>query len=384
LLRLVSPGFSASLIRVTTLPVGKWLPLYSKPISSLLMGISLPSCHTTTTLVSSVLGAGGFDPTIVVGGRIENLGASARVGKGDFIVVEADESDGSFLTLSPAIAVVTNIDREHLDYYGGMDDLKSTFTDFLNKVPFYGLGIVGVDSQHVCSILPGLSRRFLTYGLSEDAELRAHDVTSSGFKTSFRVSLRGGELGTAVLTLPGRHNAQNALAAIAVGMELGMSFDQIKAGLGDWQRIERRLQVKGERCGVKIIDDYGHHPEEIRVTLQAVKDAFKPKRIIVVFQPHRYTRTKYLFDDFVKVLSKTDILYILDIYPAGESPIDGLSAELMCDAVALSGHRRVYFEPEFSRVIESVSEVLEPEDVVLTLGAGNVWKVAEGLVTTPA
>jgi UDP-N-acetylmuramate--alanine ligase len=343
-------------------------------------GIAVAGSHgktTTTTLVACVLRAGGFDPTLVVGGRVELLGTNAHLGSGDFIVVEADESDGSFLMLSPVISVVTNIDREHLDHHGSLDNLREAFSSFIRKIPFYGLAVLCADCPNLRAILPEIPKRQLTYGFSEHAELRAQGIRVCGHKTQFDVAYKGKELGDVVLNHPGRHNAQNALAAVAVGLELGMNFEQIKEGLAEFRGIERRLQLKGERRGIRIIDDYGHHPEEIKVTIEAIKESLHPKRLIVVFQPHRYTRTKLLFDDFAKALSSTDILYIIDIYPAGEPPIEGVSSHLLVERIAAGRKEDVFYESDPEALVEKIVKALKPGDVVLTMGAGNVWKVAE-------
>lgn len=360
-------------------------------------GIAVAGSHgktTTTSMISTVLAFGGFDPTIVVGGKVKTLGTNAHVGKGTFMVVEADESDGSFLMLSPVIAVVTNIDREHLDYYENIVHLKEAFSSFLNKIPFYGLAVLCADCSRLKSILPSVKKRFTTYGFSQGAEFRAEDVRVSGFETSFRVLFKGSYLGDVKINTPGRHNAENALASFAVGMELGMSFERIRDGLAEFRGIDRRLQVKGEGRGVLVIDDYGHHPQEIRVTLRAIREAFSNRfpdfppslslpqvpRIIAIFQPHRYTRTRLLFDDFVKVLSEAYMLFILDIYPAGETPIEGVSAEKLVKAIKENGHERVFYIDEPDEVVHRVLEIVEPGDLVLTLGAGNVWTLGEEIV----
>ena len=342
-------------------------------------GVAIAGSHgktTTTSMISTVLAFGGFDPTIVVGGKVKTLGTNAHLGKGTFMVVEADESDGSFLMLSPVIAVVTNIDREHLDYYENIVHLKEAFSNFLNKIPFYGLAVLCADCPRLKSIMPSIKKRFTTYGFSPEAEFRAEDVRVSGFETSFRVLFKDSYLGDVKLNTPGRHNAENALASFAVGMELGMSFERIRDGLAEFRGIDRRLQVKGEGRGVLVIDDYGHHPQEICVTLRAVKEAFS-KRIIVIFQPHRYTRTHLLFDEFVKVLSEVDMLFILDIYPAGETPIEGVTAEKLVKALKENGHENAFYINEPDGVVHRVLEIVKPGDVVLTLGAGNVWMLGE-------
>ncbi len=345
-------------------------------------GIAVAGSHgktTTTSMISTVLAFGGFDPTIVVGGKLKTLGTNAHLGKGTFMVVEADESDGSFLMLSPVIAVVTNIDREHLDYYENIIHLKEAFSEFLNKVPFYGLIVLCIDCPRLKSIIHSIKKRFTTYGFSPEAEFKAEEVRVSGFETRFRVLFKGSYLGDVKINTAGRHNAENALASFAVGMELGMSFERIRDGLAEFSGIDRRLQVKGEARGVLVVDDYGHHPQEIRATVRAIKEAFS-RRIVVIFQPHRYTRTHLLFDEFVKVLSEVDLLFILDIYHAGETPIEGVSSEKLVKAIRENGHQNVFYTEDFDAAVRLALESTKPGDVVLTLGAGNVWTLGEKIV----
>jgi UDP-N-acetylmuramate--alanine ligase len=345
-------------------------------------GIAIAGSHgktTTTSMISTVLGFGGFDPTIVVGGKVKTLGTNAHLGKGSFMVVEADESDGSFLMLSPVIAVVTNIDREHLDYYENLIYLKEAFSDFLNKIPFYGLAVLCFDCLRVRSIAQTFKKRFITYGFCHESELRADDIRVCGLQTSFKILFKDSSLGNVNLNVPGRHNAQNALASFAVGMELGMSFEYIREGLGEFRGIDRRLQVKGEGQGVLVMDDYGHHPEEIRATLKTLRESFS-RRLIVVFQPHRYTRTNLLFNDFISVLGEPDMLFILDIYSAGEMPIEGVTSEKLAQSLKDRGHKSVFYVKEPDEVVHSILKMLKPGDLVLTLGAGDVWKLGEEIV----
>lgn len=342
-------------------------------------GIAVAGSHgktTTTTMVSTVLSHGGHDPTIVVGGKVKALGTNARLGKGNFMVVEADESDGSFLLLSPVISVLTNIDEEHMDHYKSIKELEEAFLSFLNKIPFYGLSVVCTDCPRVRSLVKGFEKRSLTYGFNPAAELRADNVTISGFKTEFDAVLNGSTLGRVTLHVPGKHNAQNALAAIAVGMELGMSFEEIREGLVEYSGIDRRLQVKGEGSNVLVLDDYAHHPSEIKATIEAVKDSGLG-RVVAIFQPHRYTRTSLLFDDFTQVLRDVDVLFLLDIYSAGEDPIAGVTAEALYRSIKESGHENVFYSNGNNDIVDSVLSVLRPGDVVITLGAGNVWTVGE-------
>lgn len=342
-------------------------------------GIAVAGSHgktTTTSMVAAALSHGGLDPTIVVGGKVKTLGTNAKLGKGSFMVVEADESDGSFLLLSPVISVITNIDEEHMDHYRDLAELIRAFTAFADKVPFYGLSVFCMDCPRVREIAKKFEKRFVTYGFHQEAELRAENVRISGFNTVFEAVLNGEPLGSISLNVPGMHNAQNALAAIAVGMELGMSFDGIRDGLAGFSGIDRRLQIKGRGRDVLVIDDYAHHPNEIRATIKAVRDSGLG-RIVAIFQPHRYTRTKLLFNDFAEVLRDIDVLYLMDIYPAGEEPIEGVSSRLLYESVRDKGHKNVFYSNGSENLVSSVLETIKPGDVVITLGAGNVWAVGE-------
>lgn len=344
-------------------------------------GIAVAGSHgktTTTSMVAAVLSYGKLDPTIVVGGKVTAMGTNARLGRGDFMVVEADESDGSFLRLSPVISVLTNIDEEHMDHYKDMNELEDAFSTFINKIPFYGLSVLCLDCPRTKQLAKNFKKRILTYGFDKEAELRAEDVTISGFETKFNVFLNNTELGSVTLHVPGRHNAQNALAAIAIGMELGMSFEDVRLGLSEFRGIDRRLQIKGEGRGIRVIDDYAHHPREIEVTLDAVKESHSG-RVVVVFQPHRYSRTKMLFDEFVQVLSGTDMLYIMDIYAASEDPISGVSSQTLSKAVIEKGGKNVTHLSGDHMMSKVLSELKEG-DVLLTLGAGNVWAFGEKIV----
>ncbi|MEQ9618187.1 MAG: UDP-N-acetylmuramate--L-alanine ligase [Deltaproteobacteria bacterium] len=342
-------------------------------------GIAVAGSHgktTTTTMISAVLSHGGLDPTIVVGGKVKALGTNARLGKGNFMVVEADESDGSFLLLSPVISVLTNIDEEHMDHYNGIRELEQAFSSFLDKIPFYGLSVVCVDCPRVSAISKGFEKRSITYGFSPEAELRAENVNISGFKTEFEVFLNNSRLGEISLQVPGRHNAQNALAAIAVGMELGMDFAQLRQGLLEYTGIDRRLQIKGRGGDVLVLDDYAHHPSEIKATIDALKDS-GAGRIVAIFQPHRYSRTSRLFKEFTSVLREIDVLFLLDIYAAGEEPIEGVTSESLFRSVKEAGHKNVFYSNGSNDVEASVLNLLKPGDVVITLGAGNVWTIGE-------
>jgi UDP-N-acetylmuramate--alanine ligase len=348
-------------------------------------GIAVAGSHgktTTTSMIEAVLSHGGLDPTIVVGGKVKTLGTNARLGQGNFMVVEADESDGSFLLLSPVISVLTNIDEEHMDHYKDMEDLENAFTTFLNKIPFYGLSVLCLDCPRVSTIASDFKKRMITYGFNQGAELRALDVKIAGFETEFTIVRGDAVLGSIRIHSPGKHNAQNALAAIAVGLELGMSFEDVREGLSKFEGIDRRMQIKGSARGITVVDDYAHHPREIEVTIEAIKET-GAGRLVVMFQPHRYSRTRLLFDDFVRVLMGADKLYLLDIYAASEDPIEGVSSEKLYDALKESGHKDVTYINGSQSVVSTVLEAVESGDTVLTLGAGNVWtygeEIAEGI-----
>ncbi len=347
-------------------------------------GILVAGAHgktTTTSLIATVLSHGGIDPTVVIGGKLRATGSNARLGQGDFIVAEADESDGSFLKLSPTIAVVTNIDREHMDFFKDMNNLKEAFVSFVNKIPFYGLSILCIENQHVREILPRIHRRFLTYGFSEDADVRAVNVKQSPLLIEFEVLYRGDNLGLFTVPVPGLHNVLNCLATIAVAEELHIDTGTIKEALKGFKGIQRRFEFKGERKGIMVFDDYGHHPEEIKSTLRAAGDSFTDRRLIVIFQPHRYTRTRDLFDEFCHAFSGVDILYMLDIYPAGERPLEGIdSARLAGEINKKTGREFVRYRPDRDMLIRELVANLKHGDIVLTLGAGDVWKVGEELL----
>ena len=346
-------------------------------------GIIVAGSHgktTTTSFISSVLHYSGLDPTIVVGGKLRTLGSNAYLGKGKFMVVEADESDGSFLKLSPIIAVVTNIDNEHMDYYKNEQNLNQAFKDFIRKIPFYGLSVVCAEDKRAMSIVEGYERRHVTYGLENDANLMAKNVNVSSLRTSYNLIYKGDNMGEVQIQLPGKHNALNSLVSFAVGFEIGLEFNDIKTGLEKFSGIERRIQVKDIVNGITVIDDYGHHPREMEVTLDAVKQSFRPQNMHVIFQPHRYSRTLNLFNEFVQVLKRLDRLYLLDIYAAGENPIDNVSSEILASAIVKNGNGEVkYFRDEYE-LIKQLLKNLKPGDVVITLGAGNVWMTGEVLI----
>jgi UDP-N-acetylmuramate--alanine ligase len=334
---------------------------------------------TTTSLIASVLQSGGLDPTCVIGGRLRSLGTNAKLGSSQYLVAEADESDGTFLILFPTVAVVTNVDLEHLDFYRDMDEIKAAFLAFMNKVPFFGLVILCVDNEHLASLIPSLKRRYMTYGLSERAELRAVDLRHDGFSTRFSLRYKGTDLGEVNLSTPGVHNVVNALAAIGVGMELDIGFTVMREALQQFAGIHRRLELKWDR-EIKLIDDYGHHPTEIRATLSAIRSLGKG-RMVVAFQPHRYSRTKALLGEFVHSFADADALIVTEIYAASEEKIEGISGEWLADRIRSGGHRNVLFAPTREEVVTLVSGIAAPGDVVVTLGAGDIYKVGEQLCT---
>lgn len=347
-------------------------------------GIAIAGTHgktTTTSMVATVLTHGGIDPTIVIGGKLNTLGTNAKLGQGQFLVAEADESDGSFLKLSPTIAVVTNIDADHLDFYtGGIEQIKSTFVDFINKIPFYGLAVLCLEDRNVAEILPRVKKRFVTYGLSSQADIRATNVRLEGGTTSFVAHYKGYRMGEISFSMPGAHNVLNALACIAVAMELDVPFAQIQEGFATFGGVGRRFQVKGEVNGITVVDDYGHHPAEIRATLAAGKGGWPDRRLVVAFQPHRFSRTKELFAEFVTCFYDADVLVLTDIYPAGELPIEGVTAERLAEEIRKHGQRDVTYVADREALPDHLLEVVQPGDIVLTLGAGNIWQTGETLL----
>ncbi len=336
---------------------------------------------TTTSMVGTVLGRGGLDPTVVVGGVVNTFGSNARLGQSDLMVVEADESDRSFLMLAPTFAVVTNIDREHMDYYRDMEDMHDCFIKFVNQVPFYGAAVLCLDDPHVQMVIPHVKRRRITYGLSAQADISAHGIRyDQAFGSAFTVWRGTESMGEVVLRVPGLHNIYNALAAVAVGFELDVPFAQIAEGLHEYTGVDRRFQNKGEVGGVMVVDDYAHHPTEIRATLAAAKIGSAGRRIIVLFQPHRYTRTRDQMDEFARSFNNADVLLISDIYAASEDPIEGVSAESLTEAVKLYGHKNAFHVGSLDNAVKALLSEARPGDMVFTLGAGNVVTAGEQLV----
>jgi UDP-N-acetylmuramate--alanine ligase len=343
-------------------------------------GVAVAGSHgktTTTSLIATVLAKGGLDPTLVIGGRLNSLGGNAKLGQGEFMVAEADESDGSFLKLTPMIAVVTTIDREHLDFYQNLEEIQTAFGQFLNKVPFYGFCIVCGDEPHIRAILPGLTKKVFTYGLQGDVEYSARDIRTQGFGSEFVATRQGEVLGSIVLNIPGLHNIRNALAAIATGVELDIPFRDIQAALREFSGIQRRFQVIGEARGITLVDDYGHHPTEIEATLCTAKLVWPNRRLVVIFQPHRYTRTQALWREFCPPLLAADILLLTEVYAAGEPHIPEVSGTLIWEGVQALGHPQALFVPHKEELAPVMLRHIRAGDVVLTLGAGDVWKVGE-------
>ncbi|MFH1898723.1 MAG: UDP-N-acetylmuramate--L-alanine ligase [Candidatus Desantisbacteria bacterium] len=343
-------------------------------------GIAVAGAHgktTTTSMVSLVLSTAGLDPTVVVGGRFNDIGSNARLGSSEYLVAESDESDGSFLKLSPIIAVVTNIDEEHLDYYQDISQIKDAFVQFMNKVPFYGSVILCLDNENLRTVIDKIERRVITYGLTKEAQIRAEDIVFDGFSSEFTVVFEGNTLGRIKLRVPGMHYVSNALAAVAVGLDLEIEFEKIANALGAYSGVHRRFQIVGETDGVTIIDDYAHHPTEIAATLAAIKST--NRRVVAVFQPHRYTRTKALAKNFGQCFNDADMVIVTNIYGAGEKQVEGVDASLVVKSLVEAGHSRVMFLQTFEEIIDFLHRFICPQDVVVTLGAGDIWKAGKRL-----
>ncbi len=345
-------------------------------------GVAVGGAHgktTTTWLVGLVMAAARLDPTIIVGGRLKALGTNAKLGSGIYLVAEADESDGSFLKLSPTIAVITTVDEEHVDHYANLDAIKEAFIEFANKVPFYGAAVVCLDDENVQSIIPHIHRRVITYGFSQQADVRARDLVQEGTAVTFNVAVRDRNVGSVMLKTPGEYNVLNSLAAVATGLELDIPFQAIGEGLSQFTGISRRLEVKGEAKGVMVVDDYAHHPTEVAATLGAVQATYG-RRIVAVFQPHRFTRTHALWDRLGRSFYDADTVIVTSVYAAGEAPIEGVTGELVARAAVESGHRDVKYIPEMEDVIDHLERIVSDGDVVLTLGAGSISGVGEELL----
>jgi UDP-N-acetylmuramate--alanine ligase len=366
-------------LQIPVIPRGELLA----ELMRLKYGIAVAGSHgktTTTSMVATILSHAGVDPTVVVGGKVAAMGGSnARVGKSDFLVVEADESDGSFLKLSPIFAIVTNIDREHLDHYSGIDTIRAAFVEFINKVPFYGAAILCLDDENVQSILPAVKRRTITYGRNSQADFRPGIQECGDFHSLFTLKSRTADLGEFHLNIPGEHNVLNATAAIAVALELHVDPDVIREGLARFTGVGRRFEILGKARGVTVVDDYGHHPTEIRATLAAAKSCCSGK-LHVLFQPHRYSRTFHLLDDFARAFHQADRVLVLDIYAASEKPIEGVTAEVLVDRMRQFGHRGAEYAASNDAGVDAISQGLEPGDMILTLGAGSVSQLGDKIL----
>lgn len=342
-------------------------------------GVAVAGTHgktTTTSLLASIFDQAKLDPTVIIGGRLNAYGANARLGEGKYLIAEADESDGSFLCLFPIINIVTNVDLDHMDFYSNQEAIDDAFIAFMNKVPFYGLNVVCGDDPGVQRVLPKVKRRILTYGLGPDNSIRA-EIISCGTSSRFKVFLHGKELGEVDLSQPGRHNVLNALAAIGVALEAGISPETCMEGLSKFNGVGRRFEKKGEKNDVLVIDDYGHHPAEIAATLATARECFPDRRLIVVFQPHRFSRTQALFGEFCKVFGGVDKLLLVEIYPASESPIPGVSGESLAQGIRQVSSTDVTYFPTFDAVNEALPDILARGDILITLGAGNVWTIGQ-------
>lgn len=350
-------------------------------------GVAIAGAHgktTTTSMVANVLAQGGLDPTMVIGGKVNALGSHARLGRGDLLVAEADESDGSFLRLSPTIVAVTNLDREHLDHYGSMERINESFVEFINKIPFYGLAVLCADDERLRALFPRIVKRYHTYGLQDrdglTADFTATDVALKQWGAEFRAHFRGKNLGPFRLAVPGIHNVSNALAAIAIGVELDVPVDLVRKGLAAFTGVERRFHLRGETGGIMVVDDYGHHPTEVKATLTAAKQGWTDRRLVVLFQPHRYSRTRDCMEDFARAFEHADLLFMTDIYPAGEQPIAGVSGAKLAETVQRAGHASVTYVERKEALPDQVLPHLRPGDLVLTLGAGDIWKAGTGIL----
>jgi UDP-N-acetylmuramate--alanine ligase len=363
-------------LQIPVIPRGEMLA----ELMRLKYGIAIAGSHgktTTTSMAAAILSHAGLDPTVVVGGRVGTMGGSnARVGRSDFLVAESDESDGSFLKLAPIIAVVTNIDREHLDHYPDLEAIRRAFIEFVNKVPFYGAVIACLDDPQVQTILPSVGRRTVTYGTTPQADMEAVEIGCGPFASDFRLRHRGADLGRFHLRVPGRHNVLNGMAAALVALELEVGPEAIREGLAAFDGVDRRFQVRGKEGGITVVDDYGHHPTEIRATLDGARQCGFG-RIHVLFQPHRFTRTFHLADEFARAFNQADSVFLLDIYAASEKPIAGVTAESLAERIRQFGHRGVEYVGTMDRGVEALLAAARPGDLVLTLGAGSVWQAGE-------
>ncbi len=346
-------------------------------------GIGIAGTHgktTTTSMVGLVMLEAGFDPTVIVGGKLSGLGGTnARLGKGDFIVVEADEFDRSFLQLSPVIAAITTLEKEHLDIYKDLDDIKQAFVEFANKVPFYGFVVLCLDEEGLKEILPQINRKIITYGTSAQADVRAFDISFNQTQSKFKVKYNGQFLGEIELNVPGIHNVRNSLVAITIAKELGVDFEKIKLALKKFTGVYRRFEIKANINGIMVIDDYAHHPTEVSATLSAIRSGWD-RRVIAVFQPHLYTRTRDFYLDFAKAFLDSDVFICTDIYPAREIPIQGVTGQLITDSAEKFGHKNVIYVPDKNDIPSKLLEIVQPGDIVITMGAGDIWKYGDEFI----
>lgn len=349
-------------------------------------GVAIAGAHgktTTTSMVANVLAQGGLDPTMVIGGKVHALGSHARLGRGDLLVAEADESDGSFLRLCPTIVAVTNLDREHLDHYGSMERINESFLEFINKIPFYGLAVLCADDERLSALFPKIVKRYQSYGLHGQGgvvpDFKATDINFRQWGAEFRTYFRGKNLGPFRLAVPGVHNVSNALVAIAIGIELEIPVDLIRKGLATFSGVERRFHLRGEAGGIMVVDDYGHHPTEVKATLAAAKQGWD-RRLVVLFQPHRYTRTRDCLEDFAHAFDQADHVFVTEVYAAGELPISGVSGAKLVEMINAAGHPAVTFIEQKETMPDQVLPHLKPGDLVVTLGAGDIWKAGNGIL----
>jgi UDP-N-acetylmuramate--alanine ligase len=366
-------------LQIPVIPRGELLA----ELMRLKFGIAVAGSHgktTTTSMVASILNTANLDPTVVVGGRVAGLeGSNARVGKSTILVVESDESDGSFLKLAPILAVVTNIDREHLDHYASLEDIRNAFTEFVNKVPFYGAVVLCMEDENIQHIFPNVRRRTITYGRSAQVDLEIQNIVLAAAGSDFSIRRNGTELGDFHLNVPGVHNILNATAAIGVGLEMDVTVEQIRAGLAAFSGVDRRFSVRGVERGITVVDDYGHHPTEIKATLEAAKLA-PYRRVHVLFQPHRFSRTKFLLDEFGTAFHQADELFLLDIYGASEPSIEGVDTPALLEKIRSYGHRGAHYVGTMEEGISAVSEAASPGDLIVTLGAGSVSQAADKIL----
>ena len=366
-------------LQIPVIPRGELLA----ELMRLKFGIAIAGSHgktTTTSMVACILNAGGLDPTVVVGGRVAAMGGSnARVGKSSLLVVESDESDGSFLKLAPIVAVVTNIDREHLDHYASLEQIRDAFSDFVNRVPFYGAAVVCMEDENVQHIFPSIRRRTITYGRSAQVDLEIQDVKLAASESTFALRRHGDDLGTFRLSVPGVHNVLNGAAAIGVGLEMDVPLEQIRQGLAAFSGVDRRFSVRGIERGITVVDDYGHHPTEVKATLAAAK-LFDYRKILVLFQPHRFSRTKFLIDDFGTAFHQADSVYVLDIYGASEPVLEGVTSMALVEKMRAYGHRSAHYSGSMENGITAALEEAREGDLIVTLGAGSVSQAADRIL----